>query len=412
MVGTDVTSVPTVTSIGGYHMTENEKNIHEEYMRRAIELAERGRGFTDPNPVVGAVIVKDGKTIGEGWHERYGELHAERNAIANCKANGNDPAGAVIYVTLEPCCHHGKTPPCTDAIIENGICHVYIGSDDPNPEVAEKSEKILTAAGIGQTRGILKQECDALNTRFFHFITTGLPFVTLKYAMTADGKIASSSGRSQWITGPEARAYVHRMRHEYPGIMAGIGTVLADDPMLNCRLDEPGPQGVSDPTRIIMDTNLRIPLDSQIVRSAKDIPTIIVTAEDAGLKNPEPSSQKRAAKEAALQDAGCTILKTGTKDYGNGHLTVDAGEAIRKLGEMKISAILVEGGGTLNYSILRSGMADHAAAFIAPKILGGAEAKTPVEGPGFDDPNTCPAMEFKNMHRLGKDILLEFDISK
>lgn len=376
--------------------------IHEQYMQRAIELAERGRGFTDPNPVVGAVIVKDDNIIGEGWHRKYGELHAERNAIADCITKGNDPEGADIYVTLEPCCHHGNTPPCTDAIIENKLRHVYIGSDDPNPKVAEKSQQILNAAGIGQTRGILKEACDALNTKFFHYITTGLPYVTLKYAMTADGKIASASGKSQWITGQAARKHVHKMRHEYAGIMAGIGTVLADDPMLNCRLDDSGPQGTSDPVRIIMDTNLRIPRDSQIVKTAKDIRTIIVTS-DAGAADPD-------TKENDLIAAGCEILKVAVSDTENGNASVDAGQAIRKLGEMKISSILVEGGGALNFSILESGMANHVAAFTAPKLLGGAAAKTPIGGRGFDDPNTCPVMKIADTKILGEDLLIEYDI--
>lgn len=333
-------------------------------------------------------------------------------------------------MTLEPCCHHGNTPPCTDAIIENKLRHVYIGSNDPNPKVAEKSQKILEAAGIGQTRGILKEECDALNTKFFHYISTGLPYVTLKYAMTADGKIASHTGKSQWITGPAARQHVHRMRHEYAGIMAGIGTVLADDPMLNCRLEDAGPQGASDPVRIIMDTNLRIPMDSQIVKTAKDIRTIIVTSTDASeatsadaseattAETAKANSADPGAKEADLIAAGCEILRVDAKDTevtnsNNESInlaSVDAAQAIRKLGEMKISSILVEGGGELNFSILESGLACRVAAFIAPKMLGGAGAKTPISGIGFDDPNTCPAMKIADTRILGEDLLVEYDI--
>ena len=204
-----------------------------DYMRRAIELAKKARGFTSPNPMVGAVIVKDNRIIGEGYHERCGQLHAERNALASCKES---PKGAVMYVTLEPCCHYGKTPPCTEAIIEAGIRKVVIGSRDPNPKVSGKGAKQLRKAGIEVEEDFLRTECDALNPVFFHYISTGTPYVVLKYAMTADGKIASHTGKSKWITGEKARNHVHQLRHWYSGIMVGIDTVLADDPMLNCRI--------------------------------------------------------------------------------------------------------------------------------------------------------------------------------
>jgi diaminohydroxyphosphoribosylaminopyrimidine deaminase/5-amino-6-(5-phosphoribosylamino)uracil reductase len=379
--------------------------VHEEYMKRAIKLAERGRGFTDPNPVVGAVIVKDGKIIGEGWHERYGELHAERNAIADCIKRGNDPQGADIYVTLEPCCHHGQTPPCTDALIENRIGHVYIGSNDPNPLVSEKSSEILTSAGIGQTRGILKEECDALNVRFFHYITTGLPFVT------ADGKIASATGKSQWITGEEARAHVHMLRHKYAGIMVGIGTVLADDPMLNCRME-----GGSDPVRIIMDSRLSIPLESKIVQTAKEIRTIIVTSEGRPTASHIVSSgegsedSKTVFKDDLLKASGCEIIKVGTEMKEGGTEMLDIKETMKKLAEMKISSILVEGGSTLAYSVIESGVVNRVAAFVAPKILGGSRAKSPVGGIGFDDPNCCLNMHLAGILRFGEDIMLKYDV--
>lgn len=385
--------------------------VHEEYMKRAIKLAERGRGFTDPNPVVGAVIVKDGKIIGEGWHERYGGLHAERNAIADCIKRGNDPRGADMYVTLEPCCHHGQTPPCTDALIENRIGHVYIGSNDPNPLVSEKSSEILDAAGIGQTRGILKDECDALNVRFFHYITTGLPFVTVKYAMTADGKIASSTGKSQWITGEEAREHVHMLRHKYAGIMVGIGTVLADDPMLNCRME-----GGSDPVRIIMDSRLSIPQNSRIVQTAKDIRTIIVTSEGrptaAHIVNSGGGAEDSTTvfKDELLREAGCEILKVGTEIKEDGTEVLDIMQTMKKLAEMKISSILVEGGSTLAYSVFEAGVVKRVAAFVAPKILGGNRAKSPVGGIGFDDPNCCLDMQLAGILRFGEDIMLKYDI--
>ena len=217
-----------------------------EYMRLALALAERGRGWTAPNPMVGAVIVKDGAVIGQGWHERYGEPHAERNALAACTA---DPAGATMYVTLEPCCHHGKQPPCVDAILASGIRRVVIGSADPNPLVAGKGVAILRSRGVEVTESVLREECDALNRIFFHYITTGRPFVSMKYAMTMDGKIAAFTGASKWVTGETARRHVQQQRHRFRGIMVGVGTVLADDPLLTCRMENG-----RNPIRVICDT--------------------------------------------------------------------------------------------------------------------------------------------------------------
>ena len=228
----------------------------EKYMRRALELAQRGRGWVSPNPVVGAVIVRDdGTVIGEGWHEKYGDLHAERNALKHCM---EPPAGATMYVTLEPCCHHGRQPPCTDAILEAGIRRVVVGSGDPNPMVAGKGIRILREHGVEVTEGVLRDACNAVNEIFFHFIQTNTPYVVMKYAMTLDGKIAAWTGESKWITGEEARAHVHALRGRLFGIMCGVGTVLADDPLLTCRLP-----GTRDPVRIICDTHLRTPLTSR-----------------------------------------------------------------------------------------------------------------------------------------------------
>ena len=236
----------------------------QEYMLRAIQLAKKGEGWTNPNPMVGAVIVKDGKIIGEGYHKKYGELHAERNAIASLTESAE---GAVIYVTLEPCCHHGKTPPCTEAIIEQKIRKVVIGSRDPNPKVAGKGVQMLREAGVTVVEDFMREECDQLNPVFFHYITTKTPYVVMKYAMTLDGKIATKIGASKWITGESARKEVQHMRHQYMGIMAGIGTVLADDPMLNVRVE-----GWKSPVRIVCDSKLRIPPGSQIVKKCGKVP--------------------------------------------------------------------------------------------------------------------------------------------
>ena len=260
----------------------------EKYMRRAIELAKKGSGHVNPNPLVGAVIVKDGEIIGEGYHECYGQLHAERNAIASLTESAE---GATIYVTLEPCCHYGKTPPCTEAIIEQKIKRVVIGSRDPNPKVSGKGIKMLQEAGIEVIEDFMREECDRLNPVFFHYITTKTPYVVMKYAMTLDGKIATKTGASKWITGEPARQEVQHMRHRYMGIMAGIGTVLADDPMLNVRVE-----GWKSPVRIVCDSSLRIPLDSQIVRSAKEYRTIVAYA---GREENEEITEK---KEIALTE--------------------------------------------------------------------------------------------------------------
>ena len=275
----------------------------ETYMRRALELAEKGAGWVSPNPLVGAVIVKDEEIIGEGYHERYGQLHAERNALAHCTKS---PEGATIYVTLEPCCHHGKQPPCTDALLAAGIRRVVIGSKDPNPLVHGKGIRIVREHGVEVTEHVLEKECDAENEVFFHYMQTKLPFVILKYAMTLDGKIATYTGASRWVTGEAARAHVHRMRNRYRAIMVGVGTVLADDPMLNVRVE-----GWKSPVRIVCDSSLRIPLDSQIVRSAKEYRTIVAYA---GREENEEITEKIERLHAKGVDTVCCPDEKGQID--------------------------------------------------------------------------------------------------
>ena len=242
---------------------------HQKYMDLAIELAKKGRGQVNPNPLVGAVIVKDDVIIGSGYHEKYGGLHAERQALAACTQSA---AGATLYVTLEPCCHHGKTPPCTAAIIESQISRVVIGSVDPNPLVSGKGIEILRQQGITVITGVREAACQELNTVFFHYIKTKTPYVLMKYAMTLDGKIATYTGKSKWITGAAARAAVHQTRHEMAGIMVGVNTILQDDPQLTCRIE-----GGRNPSRIICDTHLRTPLSAQVVATARKIPTYLAT---------------------------------------------------------------------------------------------------------------------------------------
>ncbi|MEF2833372.1 MAG: bifunctional diaminohydroxyphosphoribosylaminopyrimidine deaminase/5-amino-6-(5-phosphoribosylamino)uracil reductase RibD [Clostridia bacterium] len=363
----------------------------EQFMKRAIELAKQGAGWTAPNPLVGAVVVKNGRVIGEGYHRKYGELHAERNALAACT---EDPAGATLYVTLEPCCHYGKTPPCTEIIIEKKIAKVVIGSRDPNPKVAGKGARILREHGIEVVEDYMREACDALNPVFFHYITTKTPYVVLKFAMTLDGKIATRTGASKWITGEAARNHVHQLRGRYAGILAGIGTVLADDPMLNCRID-----GAHQPLRIILDSHLRIPMGSRLVRSAKEYPLLIVCNESIR------DREEGASRIQKLEEAGAKVWTLPEK---NGH--PDLNVLMQRLGEEKIDSVLIEGGGTVNEAALKAHIVHHVYAYIAPKIFGGEDAKTPVEGSGIRLPQECANLRLAKITVLLNDMLLEYDV--
>ena len=363
---------------------EGEKMAYkQEYMELAIELAKKGIGAVNPNPLVGAVIVKDDRIIGQGYHARYGELHAERAAFASLT---EDAAGAEMYVTLEPCCHYGKQPPCTLAIVEHGIRKVYVGSDDPNDKVAGKGIAFLREHGVEVETGVMKDACDAINPVFFHYITTKLPYVVMKYAMSMDGKIAAYTGKSQWITGEAARHHVQETRNWLKGIMVGIHTVLQDDPALTCRIE-----GGRNPVRIVCDSHLRIPLDCRIVRTAVDVPTIVATLDGASDK----------AKE--LEQANVQILQCKEKDG-----RIDLYDLMVQLGAQDIDGILLEGGGTLNEQALAQDIVQEVQVYIAPKILGGADAKTPVEGKGVPDPNGAYRFAFDGMEQVGDDILLRY----
>lgn len=363
----------------------------EQFMKRAIELAKQGVGWTAPNPLVGAVVVKNGRVIGEGYHRKYGELHAERNALAACT---EDPAGATLYVTLEPCCHYGKTPPCTEIIVEKKIAKVVIGSRDPNPKVAGKGARILREHGIEVVEDYMREACDALNPVFFHYITTKTPYVVLKFAMTLDGKIATRTGASKWITGEAARNHVHQLRGRYAGILAGIGTVLADDPMLNCRID-----GAHQPLRIILDSHLRIPMGSRLVRSAKEYPLLIVCNESTR------DREEGTSRIQKLEEAGAKVWTLPEK---NGH--PDLNVLMQRLGEEKIDSVLIEGGGTVNEAALKAHIVHHVYAYIAPKIFGGEDAKTPVEGSGIRLPQECANLRLAKITVLLNDMLLEYDV--
>lgn len=353
-------------------------------MRRAIALAKQGEGHVNPNPLVGAVIVMGDRIIGEGYHAQYGGLHAERAAI---EALTEPATGAEMYVTLEPCCHYGKQPPCTEAIIQAGIKKVYIGSVDPNPLIAGKGIKMLEMAGIEVETDVLKEECDALNPIFFHYIAKQTPYVIMKYAMTMDGKIAAYTGKSQWITGEIAREHVQHTRNMCMGIMVGIGTVIADNPKLTCRLEDG-----RNPVRIVCDSHLAIPHDSYLVQTAKEIPLYVATlCEDEQKIN-------------ALEELGVHIITTPQR-----HGYVDIRSLMEQLGKMGIDSILLEGGGTLNYSALEAGVVNRVHVYVAPKIFGGDGRFTPVKGLGVEYPDGAYQFRKPKVTALGEDVLLDFE---
>ena len=357
----------------------------KEFMQRAIMLAKLGAGFVNPNPMVGAVIVKNGKIIGEGYHRKYGDLHAERNALGDCS---EFPEGATMYVTLEPCCHYGKTPPCTEAIIESGITRVVIGTLDVNPVVAGKGAKILMEYGIKVEVGLLEKECKKLNRVFNKYMVSKRPYVVMKYAMTADGKIATVTGESKWITGDEARENVHRLRKNLSGIMVGVSTVIMDDPGLDCRLEEPA----KNPVRIICDSHLRTPLTSKVVKTADEIETIIATS----------SEDKK--KVAEFKKKGCKVINIRQAENG-----IDLNILMERLGEMGIDSVLLEGGGTLNYSALESKIVDEIHVHMAPKIFGG-NSKSPVEGLGIENINDAIRLNPIETVWAGEDLIIENEV--
>lgn len=381
--------------------TMESSSMDEKYMRMAIELARKGCGRVNPNPMVGAVLVKNGEVIGKGYHTRYGRMHAEREALASLQ-NPGEAEGADLYVTLEPCCHRGKQPPCTEAILEYGIKRVIVGSSDPNPLVAGKGIAMLREHGIQVTEQVLKSECDALNKVFFHYIQTGRPYVVMKYAMTMDGKIATVSGKSRWITGEIARRHVHEDRNRYMAIMVGIQTVLKDDPMLNCRLE-----GGRNPVRIVCDSHLRIPQDSRLVQSAGEIPLWIaaVRPEQTGLL-PEKQWTEYQIRAERLERAGCRILYTDPDAQGH----VDLMQLMEQLGKEGIDSILLEGGAGIHESSLQCRIVNKVQVYIAPKLFGGREAASPVGGQGVDEPDQAWRLADPVITKLGPDLLLESEV--
>lgn len=356
-----------------------------KFMRRALQLALNGVGRVDPNPLVGAVIVRGDRIIGEGLHESFGGPHAEINAFS---ALTESAEGAEMYVTLEPCAHYGKTPPCANAIVERKIKKVYIGMKDPNPMVAGKGIKILTDAGIEVETGVLEDECRSINAPFLKHITTGLPYVVLKWAMSLDGKTACYTGESKWISCEESRGEVQLLRKRYMGIMAGINTVLADDPLLTCRIE-----GGRDLYRIICDSRLKIPLDARVIGS--DGKCIVATVSDD------------IEKIKALEQKGVKVVVTPEK---NGK--TDLNFLMKRLGADGINGILLEGGGTLAFAALECGIADKIVTYTAPIIIGGKNAKTPVGGSGFAHIPDCVGLKNVSTRLCGCDVVTEAEVIK
>lgn len=352
-------------------------------MKLAIKLAINGVGKVNPNPLVGAVIVKDEEIIGQGYHECCGKEHAEVNAF---KSLAKDAEGATLYVTLEPCSHYGKTPPCVDEIIKNKIVKVVIGMVDINPLVSGRSVNKLRDAGIEVIVGILEEECKKINEVFIKYITKKKPFVVLKSAMSLDGKIATSSGESKWITGEGSRIEVHNLRNKLSSIMVGVNTIIKDNPELTCRVS-----GGRNPIRIVVDSKLRIPMESKVIVEINKSKTIIATTEVANNN-----------KILELERLGVKVIVIKSKKG-----KVDLQELMVELGRLNIDGVLLEGGAELNFSALKENIVDKIQVYISPKIIGGERSKTPVGGNGIEVLSNAFKVENMASRFIGEDILIE-----
>ena len=369
-------------------------------MRLALRLARRGYGATSPNPMVGAVLVKGEKIIGRGWHHRAGLPHAEIEALHDAQKHGHNPRGATLYVTLEPCCTHGRTPPCTDAIIAAGIKRVLIGATDSNPKHAGKGFKILRRAGIEVVHGILGDACTKLNETFNHWIITGTPFVTVKAAMTLDGKIATASGESKWITGEKARAHGMKLRQGADAILVGINTILADNPGLTARSQKPEVRSQninSRLRRIVLDSQARTPLDARVVSDEFAALTTIVVAKNAAKSRVTALAKQVNVLVAPLTKSSSLVTR---------HSSLDLPWLLKKLGAGNVTSLLVEGGGEVNASFLLGGLTQRVAFFYAPKILGGRAARKGVAGDGVKSLSEVIQLREVAWRKLGEDLLL------
>ena len=354
----------------------------EKIMGRALALARRGIGKTSPNPAVGCVIVRNGVVVGEGWHRKAGTPHAEVHALRRA---GELSRGADVYVTLEPCSHFGKTPPCADALVDAGVRRVFVGMVDPNPKVSGRGIELLRSAGIEVVTGILEAECRRLNEPFLKHVTTGLPFVILKSAMTMDGKTATATGDSRWITNEKSRNYVHKLRSAVDAVMVGVGTALADDPQLTARIP-----GGKDPVRIVVDSALRIPHDARMLHQQSSAATIIATVSE---------DQNRTAD---LESIGVEVLRC----RGN-QGRVDLCDLLSRLGARGIQSILLEGGSELAGEALRSGLIDKVLLFFAPKFLGGADGFGLFGGPSAKRMDESLRLKDVDVRRFGDDVMIE-----
>lgn len=350
----------------------------EDYMRLAIELAANTNGQTSPNPLVGAVVVKDNQIVGMGAHLKAGEAHAEVHAI---NMAGDKAKDATIYVTLEPCSHFGRTPPCANLLIKSEVKRVVIASTDPNPLVAGQGIERLREHGIEVDVGILRDEAERLNEVFFHYIATGMPYVTLKSATSLDGKIATVTGESKWITSEESRLDVHKYRHQHDGILVGVNTILKDDPELTTRL----PLGGKNPIRIILDTNLRTPPGAKIVNDNK-APTWIIVGKNVA-----------AEKIAAMNEKYAKVIEMPFDG-------LNIRNVLKMLGEKGITSLFVEGGSQINGSFIKAKTVNQVITYIAPKIIGGALAPTSIGGDGFEKMNDVLALQIKSVETIGPDI--------
>ncbi len=356
-------------------------DFHEKIMRRALALARRGVGRTAPNPAVGCVIVRDDAMVGEGWHRKAGTPHAEIHALA---AAGARAKNADVYVTLEPCAHFGKTPPCAEALVEAGVARVFAGMVDPNPRVSGRGLERLRAAGIGTAAGILEDDCRQVIEPFIKHVTTGLPFVTLKSALTLDGKIATASGDARWITNERSRRHVHRLRSQADAIMVGVGTVIADDPQLTSRIP-----GGKDPLRVVVDSRLRIPPHARVLHLESRSKTVLATLVDG------------TEESAAIRQYGADLLVCREKGG-----KVDLHDLLARLGAMDVQSVLLEAGGTLAGEALRNSLIDKVLFFFAPKLVGG-DGPGPFAGRGAARMEDAFRLENVTYTRFGDDILIQ-----
>ncbi len=361
-------------------------------MRVALRLARHGFGTTSPNPMVGALLVNGGEIIGRGWHRRAGDPHAEVEALRDARERGNSSRGATLYVTLEPCCTHGRTPPCTDVIRLVGIRRVVAGATDPNPRHAGRAFRMLRRAGIAVTHGVLAEECARLNEPFNHWVVRRTPFVTVKAAMTLDGKIATAAGESKWITGEKARTYGMKLRCGADAILVGVNTILADDPSLTVRMARPGVRtagAVRGLRRIVLDSMARTPAKARIASDNLAALTTIVVGKSAPRK-----------RVAALAER-VNVLCAPTAEQG-----IDLRWLLRRLGAENVTNLLVEGGGEVNASFLLQGLAQRVAFFYAPMILGGRDSRRAVAGEGARTLGESLSLSDLKWRELGSDWLL------